>query len=761
MSESSSKPLSAFAEVDAIVGGYHGAPHQILGPHAVTVNRKKQTVICAFRPLDLQVDVILADDNTVYPMERIHPSGFFEVVIPRRFSTKSVSEAEMSDAAATEGATQEICAFAYRLRLHDHQGGLHEIEDPYRFPPMLTDFDLYLHGEGNFVRSYEKLGAQLRTVDGVQGINFAVWAPNAERVSVIGPFNEWDNRVHALQRRTDGGIWELFVPNLPEGTTYKYAIKSSHLGYQVDKSDPYGFFAELRPNTGSRIWYLDKYSWNDHEWMEKRPAQQAFDQPINIYEVHLGSWRRVPEDNGFLNYRDLAHQLVEYAQKMGYTHLELLPITEYPFDGSWGYQAVGYFAPTSRYGSPDDFMYFVDYCHQHNIGVILDWVPAHFPRDAHGLGFFDGTHLYEHEDPRLGEHLDWGTKIFNYGRNEVRNFLLSSALFWLRKYHIDGLRVDAVASMLYLDYSREGGDWRPNQYGGRENIEAIDFLRRFNELVHEEAPGALTFAEESTSWPMVTKPTYAGGLGFDYKWNMGWMHDMLDYMEQDSIYRRYYQNQITFSMIYAFSENFVLPFSHDEVVHLKKSMLYKMPGDRWQQFANLRTLYGYMAGHPGKKLLFMGGEFGQGGEWNENVSLDWHLLQYDEHEQLQRFVAELNQLYRQEPAMHQVDTSWEGFSWIDISNAEQSIISFERRAADPANHLIFVCNFTPVPRHNYQIGLPGGGHYHECFNSDWPQFGGSGVGNPDPIVAQAQPWQNRDFSAIVSLPPLGVIVLKP
>jgi 1,4-alpha-glucan branching enzyme len=693
-----------------------------------------------FRPLDQAADLLLGagDQVTVHPMTKVHPQGFFEVLLPG-----------------------ESAPVAYRLRLHDAQGGLHEIEDPYRFPPVLTDFELYLHGEGNFFQSYEKLGAHFATIDGVAGVHFAVWAPNAQRVSVIGPFNGWDNRTHPMQMGEGVGIWQLFIPHLEEGTSYKFSIKSRFMGYEVDKSDPYGFYAELRPSTASRIWDLNKYEWHDQEWVAHRAAVQALNQPVNIYEVHLASWRRVPEDNGYLSYRDLAHQLVDYVTQMGYTHVELLPITEYPFDGSWGYQAVGYFAPTSRFGSPDDFMYFVDYCHQHNVGVILDWVPAHFPRDAHGLGYFDGTHLYEHADPRQGEHLDWGTKIFNYGRNEVRNFLLSSALFWLKQYHLDGLRVDAVASMLYLDYSREGGDWLPNKYGGRENLEAIDFLRKFNELVHQEAPGALTFAEESTSWPMVTRPTYAGGLGFDFKWNMGWMHDMLKYMSYDPIHRRYYQNQITFSMIYAFSENFVLPLSHDEVVHLKKSMLNKMPGDRWQQFANLRALYAYMTSHPGKKLLFMGGEFGQGSEWNEARSLDWHLLQYDEHRQLQAFVAALNHLYQREPALYEVDSSWEGFMWIDFSDADQSVVSFARRAANPADLLVIVCNFTPVPRLGYRVGLPAAARYREILNSDWPQFGGSGVANEGEVVAESLPWQNCGHSAPFNLPPLGVIILKP
>jgi len=745
MSTSLKPQFSDAADIDAVVGGYHGAPYTLLGPHPLTVTRKQSTVVRVFRPLDRAVDLLLIDGDqvTVHPMAKIHPSGFFELLLP-----------------------QPPASLRYRLRLQDDQGDFHEIEDPYRFPNLLTDFDLHLHNEGNFFESYAKLGAHFHTMtsaagDSVPGVHFAVWAPNAQRISVIGPFNGWDNRAHPMQLSEGTGIWQLFIPHLTEGTSYKYSIKSRLLGYEVDKSDPYGFYAELRPSSASRIWDLDKYQWQDEAWVAQRAAIQAQDQPVNIYEVHLGSWRRVPEDNGYLNYRDLAHQLVDYATEMGYTHLELLPITEYPYDGSWGYQVVGYFAPTSRFGTPDDFMYFVDYCHQHQIGVILDWVPAHFPRDAHGLGFFDGTHLYEHDDPRLGEHLDWGTKIFNYGRNEVRNFLLSSAIFWLKHYHLDGLRVDAVASMLYLDYSREGGDWLPNKYGGRENLEAIDFLRKFNELVHEEAPGSLTFAEESTSWPMVTRPTYAGGLGFDFKWNMGWMHDTLKYMQTDPIHRRFYQNQITFSLIYAFSENFVLPLSHDEVVHLKRSMLHKMPGDRWQQFATLRTLYAYMSGHPGKKLLFMGGEFGQGSEWSEERSLDWHLLQFDEHRQLQQFVAELNHLYRREPSLHQIDSGWDGFMWIDLSDAEQSVVSFARRARNAKDLLIFVCNFTPVPRLNYRVGLPLQAQYREILNSDWRHFGGSGVENQGAITAEEWPWQSCDYSAPLNLPPLGVLILKP
>ncbi len=726
------------ADAAAIVEGRHGDPFAVLGPHVVEIQGKPRLVIRAFRPLEEGVSVLDPKSGRRYPMEKVHPAGLFQVVFRRR--TKP---------------------FPYRLILLGRDGHEYQIEDPYRFPPWLTDFELYLHGEGNYLESYRKLGAHFREVEGVRGVNFAVWAPNAQRVSVIGPFNFWDERVHPMRFHPGAGIWELFIPNLPQGMEYKYAILSRVNGYRVDKADPYGFFAELRPGTASRIWDIDRHQWGDQAWLEERPQRQALDRPINIYEVHLGSWKRVPETNGFLNYRDLAHQLADYAKKMGYTHLELLPVMEHPLDASWGYQVTGYFAPTSRHGTPDDFKYFVDHCHQQGIGVIMDWVPAHFPMDAHGLAFFDGTHLYEHADPRLGEHPDWGTKVFNFGRNEVRNFLLANALFWLKEYHIDGLRVDAVASMLYLDYSRQPGEWIPNKYGGRENLEAIDFIRRFNELTHERVPGSLTVAEESTAWPMVTRPTYTGGLGFDMKWNMGWMHDTLEYMQKDPIFRRYHQNLLTFSLMYAFSENFVLPFSHDEVVHLKRSMLDKMPGDVWQKFANLRLLYGYMIGHPGKQLLFMGGEFGQWREWSEARSLDWRLLEYPEHRQLQHYVADLNQLYQREPALHQVDFHWQGFDWIDFSDVDNSVLSFLRRAADPEETVVVVCNFTPVPRLGYRVGLPKPGVYREIFNSDRREYGGSGVGNPGAIPAQEIPWQSCPYSAPLNLPPLGVFYLKP
>ncbi|MEX1018918.1 MAG: 1,4-alpha-glucan branching protein GlgB [Litorilinea sp.] len=729
-------------EIRAIVQGYYGAPIQVLGPHLVTVDGAPVVAIRAFRPLDAQAYVQLAAGTRI-AMTRVDPAGFFEAIL---------TETHRDD---PEGAVIP----AYRLIVVDGLGNEYELEDPYRFPPLLTDFDLHLFSEGTFLYAYEKLGAQMRTVDGVAGVNFAVWAPNAERVSLIGTFNGWDNRAHPMQRHTNAGIWEIFIPNLPSEMHYKYAIKSRFMGYEVDKSDPYGFWSEMRPSTDSRVWDIGAFEWHDAAWINNRVENQALDRPLSIYEVHLGSWRRVPEDNGFLNYRDLAHQLVDYCKEMGYTHLELLPITEHPFDGSWGYQTGGYFAPTSRFGSPADFQYFVDYCHQHEIGVFLDWVPAHFPRDAHGLAYFDGTHLYEHSDPRQGEHVEWGTKIFNYGRNEVRNFLLSNAIFWLKEYHIDGLRVDAVASMLYLDYSRENQEWIPNRFGGRENLEAVDFVRRFNEVTHAETPGILTMAEESTSWPMVTKPTYMGGLGFDLKWNMGWMHDMLAYMQRDPIYRRYHQNEITFSLVYAFSENYILPFSHDEVVHLKRSMLDKMPGDLWQKYANLRVLYAYMFAHPGKKLLFMGGEFGQWTEWNEDKSLDWHLLDFEDHQKLQHFVTTLNQVYQTHSALYEIDSSWEGFQWIDFSDADRSILSFIRRGTQPNDDVIVVCNFTPAPHLGYRVGLPAAGVYHEILNTDRPEFGGSGINTP-PVSAEALPWQHCEYSAPVNLPPLGVIYLQ-
>ncbi|EFH80361.1 1,4-alpha-glucan branching protein GlgB [Ktedonobacter racemifer] len=639
-------------------------------------------------------------------------------------------------------------------------------------PSLFSDFDLYLFGQGKDYRIYEKMGAHPRTVNGVTGVNFALWAPNARAVSIIGDFNQWDRKATPMQlRHGDLGVWECFVPGLEPGTLYKYAICSRFNNYHTDKSDPYGFQFELRPNTASVVADISQYQWRDQEWLEQRPQRQQLNSPMSIYEVHLGSWRHIPErhqegaveEDRFMTYRELAESLATHVKKLGFTHIELLPITEFPFDGSWGYQVTGFYAPTSRFGPPEDFKYFVDYMHEQGIGVILDWVPSHFPKDGHALSYFDGTHLYEYSDSRKGEHKGWGTYVFDYGRSEVRNFLIGSALFWLREYHIDGLRVDAVASMLYLDYMRPSGEWNPNHYGGREHLEAVDFLRQFNEAVYDQAPGAVTIAEESTAWPLVTRPTYVGGLGFTFKWNMGWMHDMLEYMHLDPIHRRYHHNNITFALMYAYSENFILPLSHDEVVHLKGSMSTKMPGDLWQRFANLRSLYGFMWGHPGKKLLFMGGEFGQWHEWNFKESLDWHLLDAPSdphHAQLQDFVRDLNALYKQEPALTTRDYEGEGFSWIDCHDSDNSVISFMRRAHKDEETLIFVCNFTPVPRYGYRIGVPYPGVYNEVINSDDLRYGGSGVINNQYMPSVPRNWQSCPHSILLTLPPLSTIVLK-
>ncbi len=624
----------------------------------------------------------------------------------------------------------------------------------------LTEYDLYLFNEGSNFRAYEKLGSHVIELDGVRGVHFAVWAPNAESVSVIGSFNDWDPSVHPMSPNGSSGVWSIFVPEAKEGDLYKYHIKSRIEGMVRIKSDPYGFFFELRPKTATVVYDINRYAWNDREWMETRRHTDQLNRPFSIYEVHLGSWMR-REDGSYLSYRELAEKLIPYVLEMGFTHIELLPVTEHPLDESWGYQCTGYFAPTSRYGTPEEFMYFIDKCHQAGIGVILDWVPAHFPKDDFSLRFFDGTCLYEHEDPRKGEHRDWGTLIFNYGRNEVRSFLISSACFWLDKYHIDGLRVDAVASMLYLDYSRQDGEWVPNIYGGRENLEAIDFIKRFNEVVHLYWPGAVTVAEESTAWPGVSRPTYLGGLGFTMKWNMGWMHDILEYFTKDPIFRKYHHGNLTFSLLYAFTENFVLPLSHDEVVHGKRSLLDKMPGDLWQKFANLRALLGYMFGHPGKKLLFMGGEFGQWWEWDCNSSLQWHLLNEEGHRKLQQYVKDLNRIYKSEPALYEVDFHHEGFEWIDFSDTEQSIISFMRKARNDDNFLVFVCNFTPVPREGYLIGVPQKCFYREILNSDSAIYGGTNMGNLGGVMASENPVHERPYSISITLPPLSVLIFKP
>jgi 1,4-alpha-glucan branching enzyme len=625
---------------------------------------------------------------------------------------------------------------------------------------LLTQDDVYLFNEGSHYRLYEKLGAHPVVEDELKGVYFAVWAPNASQVSVIGDFNGWDKRSHPLRSRESSGIWEGIIPQLEKGELYKYHIVSRFNNYQADKADPFAFFNQIAPEKASVAWNLD-YPWQDQEWMAGRGRANAFDAPIAVYEVHPGSWQRVPEEeNRFLTYRELAPRLTEYVLHMGFSHVEFLPIMEHPFYGSWGYQTLGYFSPSSRYGTPQDFMFLIDYLHQRGIGVILDWVPSHFPSDEHGLGFFDGSHLFEHADPRKGFHPDWNSYIFNYGRNEVQSYLISSALFWLDKYHADGFRVDAVASMLYLDYSRKDGEWIPNQYGGHENLEAIAFLRRFNEEVHANYPQALTIAEESTAWPMVSRPTYTGGLGFDMKWDMGWMHDTLEYMSREPIHRSFHHNKLNFRMLYAYTENYVLPLSHDEVVHGKGSLLGKMSGDEWQKFANLRVLLGYMYAQPGKKLLFMGAEFGQWSEWSHDRSLDWHLLAYPLHAGLQRWVHDLNALYRREAALYEFDFSAEGFRWIDCNDTLQSTISLIRRSPAPKSDLVIACNFTPVPRHNYRIGAPGGGTWLEILNSDARDYGGSGQGNLGALEAAPVPSHGFHFSLNLMLPPLGAVFLK-
>ena len=625
---------------------------------------------------------------------------------------------------------------------------------------LFTDFDIDLFKAGKHFRLYEKLGTHLLTVDGVKGVYFAVWAPTAHSVSVVGDFNYWTQGEHDLEVRWDeSGIWEGFIPHLTKGTTYKYKIQSNNDGIVTEKADPFAFYCENPPNTASIVWDLD-FKWKDTKWMNSREKHNGLDQPFSVYEVHLGSWKRHPEDNRFLTYREFAEDLVSYVKETGFTHVEFMPIMEYPYDPSWGYQLVGYFAPTSRFGNPQDFMHLVDSFHKAGIGVILDWVPSHFPDDAHGLGFFDGSHLYEHPDIKKGYHPDWKSLVFNYGRNEVRSFLISNALFWLQHYHADALRVDAVASMLYLDYSRNDGEWEPNIYGGNENLDTISFLKDFNEAVYANYKGVQTIAEESTSFPMVSRPTSMGGLGFGMKWMMGWMHDTLEYFKKDTVYRKYHQNELTFSMTYTFTENFMLPLSHDEVVYGKKSIAGRMPGDEWQKFANLRLLYGYMFMHPGTKLLFMGSEFGQSSEWNFESSLDWHLLQYPYHEGIKNTITDLNQLYKKQPALHQKQFSPEGFEWINYSDHQNAVIAFIRKGNDPKDDIIVVCNFTQIVRNKYRIGLPRTGKLKEIFNSDSENYCGSGVSNADKIKIETLPYDGRDFSTELLLPPLSVIVFK-
>jgi 1,4-alpha-glucan branching enzyme len=711
-------------DIEAIVNGSHGDAFGILGPHRTDAGWE----VRAFLPQAMDAAILV--DGAEHPMRKVRAEGFFSVTLgndPGR----------------------------YKLRLTLWNGSQAEVEDPYRFAPLVSEFDLHLHSEGTQYESYRTMGAHLVECDGVAGVRFAVWAPNAEVMSVVGDFNDWDERRHPMRSRT-AGIWEFFMPGAGAGMNYKYSVRSRVRGYRQQKADPYGFATEDPPKSASVVCDVWNYAWGDHEWMESRAHKDSLKQPVSIYEVHLGSWLRGP-NNSYLSYLELADKLVDYAKRLGYTHLELLPIMEHPFSGSWGYQVTGYYAPTARFGTPQEFMYFVDRCHRAGIGVIVDWVPGHFPKDAHGLAYFDGTALYEHADPRKGEHREWGTLIFNYGRNEIRTFLISNALFWLKVYHIDGLRVDAVASMLYLDYGRKAGEWIPNMYGGNENLEAVDFLRRFNELAHQ-VPGAMTIAEESTAFTGVSRPVYLNGLGFTMKWNMGWMHDMLDYFEKDPIHRKFHHNNITFSMIYAFTENFVLPISHDEVVHGKRSLLSKMPGDMWQKFANVRAFLAYMYGHPGKKLLFMGSEIGNWDEWNHERGLPWELLHFEFHRKLQVFVRELNWLYRTHPAFYEVDYHWGGFEWVDFRDVDGSSISFIRRSQGGNPFLLFVCNFTPVPRLHYRVGVPDPGYYREIFNSDAEMFGGSNMGNAGGVMSEPIGYNNHYHSLSITLPPLAVAI---
>ncbi len=750
-------------QINRIVWNQHHDPFEVLGPHTIEQDGKRQWVVRAYLPNAQAAAVIVPEQRREYPMQPVHHPHFFESLL----------------------GIEELANYQLRVFESGHE---RVIYDPYAFrSPLLTDLDLYLFGEGTHHRIYEKLGAHLTVLNGVPGVYFAVWAPNARNVSILGNFNHWDGRKHQM-RRGPSGIWDLFVPEIGAGEPYKYEVKNQ-AGHIYEKSDPYGFQQEVRPKTASVVTDLSTYTWTDDQWMQQRRHTDPLSQPISVYEVHLGSWMHgdatlpPPTADGekalvvyaadlkpgarFLNYRELAHRLIPYVKGLGFTHIEMLPVAEHPFDGSWGYQVIGHYAVTSRYGTPEDFMYFVDQCHRQGIGVLVDWVPGHFPKDGHGLALFDGTHLYEHADPRKGEHKEWGTLVFNYGRHEVRNYLVANALFWFDKYHIDGIRVDAVASMLYLDYLRKPGEWVANQYGGRENLEAADFLRQTNSVIFGYFPGVLSIAEESTSWPMVTWPTYVGGLGFNLKWNMGWMHDMLDYFSMDPWFRQFGQNYLTFSLMYAMSENFMLALSHDEVVHGKSNMPGKMPGNEWEKFANLRCLYGYMYTHPGKKTLFMGMEFGQWREWNVWGDLEWELLQFWPHRGLQKFIRDLNQVYRAQPALYTDDFSYSGFQWIECNDNRNSVISFVRRekglADDQSQYLesvIVVCNFTPVLHDHYRVGVPEAGFYEELLNSNSGEYGGSNVGNYGGKASEAIAYHGHEQSLDLCLPPLSTLVFK-
>ena len=723
-------------EMNLIVNCEHKDPHTVLGMHEVLHDDREVVAVRAFLPGAKELYVIdKNDENAVYKADRIHEDGFFETVIEDRHKW-----------------------FDYKFRIVYWDGNENITADAYSFPPTVSDYDKYLFGAGNHYEIYNKLGANICEINGTEGVSFAVWAPNAKSVSVIGSFNYWDGRSAQMRMLGNSGIWEIFIPGAAEFDRYKFRIKDRNNNV-TDKSDPYGFYMEKRPQNASIVYDLGVYRWKDAKWIKQRETSDPYRSPMNIYEVQLGSWMRVPEEEDrFLTYRELADKLVKYVKKMGYTHIELLPVSEYPFDGSWGYQVTGYYAPTSRYGEPDDFRYFVDCCHQKGIGVIVDWVPGHFPKDANGLARFDGTALYEHEDWRKGEHKEWGTYVFNYGRKEVSNFLIANALFWIKEYHIDGIRVDAVASMLYLDYFRNEGEWIPNKYGGRENLEAVEFLKHMNSVIKGAYEGVLTFAEESTEWEGVTKGADRNGLGFSFKWNMGWMNDFLDYMKKDPIYRKYHHNNLTFGITYAYSENFVLVLSHDEVVHMKGSMIGKMPGDIWQKFANLRAAYGFMYAYPGKKLLFMGNDIGQYSEWNEAKSIDWHVLENDFNCKLNLFLQDLFKLYKKEPAFWERDTYPEGFEWIECDDAENSVVSFVRHGANVEDLIVIICNFTPKTVEGYDVGVPYEGYYKEILNSDDEKYGGSGVINKKAVRSKKEHCNRCANKITINLPPLATSV---
>jgi 1,4-alpha-glucan branching enzyme len=722
-------------DINRIINGEHIDPHTILGLHET--DGGGYTVRAFIKNADY-IDLIIDGDDNKYRFSKIDDRGFFEVCLENKKN-----------------------GFRYNLEITDYEKNTFELDDPYRFLPQITPYDMHLFNEGNHHMIYKKLGAHIKTLDNVEGVSFAVWAPTAKRVSVVGDFNNWDGLRHQMRRIAESGVWEIFIPHLVEGDIYKYEIKTQKDEIYL-KADPYAFCSERRPLTSSRVWDIEKYKWTDEKWLEKRKNNDVFKEPLSVYEVHLGTWMKTGTgDNDFLNYKEIADRLIKYVKEMNYTHIEIMPIMEHPFDGSWGYQITGYYSVTSRYGTPEEFMYLIDKCHNEGIGIILDWVPSHFPKDGHGLPRFDGTALYEHEDEIKGEHKEWGTHIFNYGRHEVRNFLVSNAVFWFEKYHIDGLRVDAVASMIYLDFGRKDGEWTHNQYGGRENIEAIEFIRQLNYTVYNYFPGIMMIAEESTAWAMVTKPTYVGGLGFTFKWNMGWMNDYLRYLKTDPLYRKDKHNNITFSIMYMTQENYILALSHDEVVHGKRSMVDKMPGDYWQKFAGLRAAYGYMYGHPGKKLLFMGNDFAQFIEWKQDDSLDWHLLDYDLHGKMKEYVKELNRLYITEKALHEEDFSYDGFEWIDCNNAEKSMVAFIRYSKDKKEKLVFIVNFTPVGYTEYSIGTPFKGFHKEILNSDASIYGGTNMGNLGGIKPLKETTHGKEYTLKVNIPPYGVLVFKP